>query len=93
MGCSVACRGATTDRRRRFFAESTGLSASSVGRAFVARTAALLKDFKARRFDDQTFAVLLLDGKYLAGMQMIIAMGITTEGEKVVLGHRGVSHC
>ncbi len=68
------------------FAESTGLSASSVGRAFVARTAELLKEFEDRRFDDHTFAVLLLDGKYLAGMQMIIAMGITTEGEKVVLG-------
>ena len=50
------------------------------------QTAALLKEFETRRFDQHTFAVLLLDGKYLAGMQMIVAMGITTEGEKVVLG-------
>ncbi len=50
------------------------------------QTAALLKEFETRRFDQHTFAVLLLDGKYLAGVQMIVAMGITTEGEKVVLG-------
>lgn len=68
------------------FMKSVGLSASSVGRTFVGHTAALLKKFEARRFDAQTFAVLLLDGKHLAGTQMIIAMGITTEGEKVVLG-------
>lgn len=68
------------------FVESIGLSASSIGRVFVTHTAALLEEFETRRFDKHTFAVLLLDGKYLAGRQMIIAMGITTEGEKVVLG-------
>ena len=68
------------------FTDSLGLSASSVGNAFVTQTAALLKEFETRRFDQHTFAVLLLDGKYLAGVQMIVAMGITTEGEKVVLG-------
>ena len=68
------------------FTDSLGLSASSIGNAFITQTAALLKAFETRRFDQHTFAVLLLDGKYLAGMQMIVAMGITTEGEKVVLG-------
>ncbi len=70
----------------QIFMDSMGLSASSVGNVFVAHTAALLEEFETRRFDNQTFAVLLLDSKYLAGMQMIVAMGITTEGEKIVLG-------
>ena len=68
------------------FTDSLGLSASSIGNAFITQTAALLEAFETRRFDQHTFAVLLLDGKYLAGMQMTVAMGITTEGEKVVLG-------
>ena len=59
---------------------------AALATAFVTQTAALLKAFETRRFDQHTFAVLLLDGKYLAGVQMIVAMGITTEGEKVVLG-------
>ena len=67
-------------------AESFGLSASSVGRRFVAETAKSLEAFMNRRFDDQTFIAISLDGKTLRGRQMILCLGITVTGEKLILG-------
>ena len=67
-------------------AESFGLSASSVGRRFVAETAKTLEAFMNRRFDDQTFIAISLDGKTLRGRQMILCLGITVTGEKLILG-------
>ena len=67
-------------------AESFGLSASSVGRRFVAETAKSLEEFMNRRFDDQTFIAISLDGKTLRDRQMILCLGITVTGEKFILG-------
>ncbi len=67
-------------------AESFGLSASSLGRRFVAETAKSLETFMNRRFDDQTFIAISLDGKTLRGRQMILCLGITVTGKKFILG-------
>ena len=66
--------------------EAFGLSKSSVSRRFVQASAAALAAFHTRRHDDRQWLVLLLDGKTFAEDQVVIALGVTTEGEKRVLG-------
>ena len=63
-----------------------GISPSSVSREFVAQSAAALEEFQKRRFEENDFVALFIDGKYLAGQQMIIVLGITSKGQKIVLG-------
>ena len=63
-----------------------GLAKSSVSRRFVGASAQALRQFHERRHDDATWLVLLLDGKSFASDQVVIALGVTTTGEKRVLG-------
>lgn len=63
-----------------------GLSQSSVSRAFQERSAKALETFKERRFDEETFLALWIDGKYLARHQIVICMGLTEDGRKMPMG-------
>jgi putative transposase len=65
-------------------ARSTSKSAAS--RAFVARTTETLAELLSRRLDDVRLAVLMVDGIDLKGRTNIVALGITTEGQKLPLG-------
>lgn len=66
--------------------EAFGLSKSTVSRRFVQASAAALQQFHSRRHDDRQWLVLLLDGKTFAEDQVVIALGVTTDGEKRILG-------
>jgi len=63
-----------------------GLSRSSVSREFVEASAQTLREFQERDLSEHDFAVLFLDGKTFAEDTMVIALGITLEGEKKLLG-------
>ena len=63
-----------------------GLAKSSVSRRFVRTSATALRQLQERRHDDAEWLVLLLDGKHFAADQMVIALGVTTTGEKRILG-------
>lgn len=67
-------------------ADSFGLSQSTISRRFVDRSAEALKEFQERSLADDAFVALWIDGKHLAGEQMVICMGMTDAGEKKVLG-------
>ena len=67
------------------FVDSFGLSQSSVSRRFVERSRRALETFEARRFDEERFLALWLDGKYLAKEQIVIALGLTEDGRKLPL--------
>jgi len=67
-------------------AAARSTSKSAVSREFVAKTAENLAALLARRLDDVRLAVLMLDGIELKGRCCVVALGITTEGEKVPLG-------
>lgn len=67
-------------------AESFGLSKSSVSSRFIEATAEKLKEFESRRYDHMDFLAVFMDGKHLAKQQIIIALGITLQGDKVPLG-------
>jgi len=63
-----------------------GLTKSSVSRRFVRATARSLQQLHERRHDDAEWLVLLLDGKTFASEQVVIALGVTSTGEKRILG-------
>src|SRR4029077_18563500 len=65
-----------------------GVQKSSVSRDFVRASAAQVKVLAERRFDGMHFPVILIDGVEYAGETMIVAVGITADGTKGVLGQR-----
>ncbi len=66
--------------------EAFGLSASSVSRRFIRASAKQLQALQERRLDAYDVVALLLDGKTFAADEMVVALGVTVTGEKVVLG-------
>jgi transposase-like protein len=65
-----------------------GVAKSSVSREFVRASAAGVKTLAERRFDGDRFPVVLIDGVEYAGETMVVALGITEDGTKRVLGLR-----
>jgi len=63
-----------------------GLSPSSVSRRFLRASARKLQQLCERRLESYDFVALFLDGKTFPEDEMIIALGITLSGEKVILG-------
>ncbi len=63
-----------------------GLSASSVSRRFIRASAKQLQTLQERRLDEYDVVALILDGKTFAADEMVVALGITVTGEKVILG-------
>ena len=61
-------------------------SRSAVSRTFVERTRRSLGELMSRRLDDVRLAVMMIDGLELQGRTNVVALGITTEGEKIPLG-------
>lgn len=65
--------------------DSFGLSSATISRQFVERSSQAIEEFCSRRFDDLDVVGLLIDGKPLAGEQMIVALAVTIKGDKVPL--------
>ncbi|MCS3668065.1 transposase-like protein [Salinibacter ruber] len=68
------------------FVDGFGLSQSSVSRRFQKRAQKALEEFENRSLEEENFLALWIDGKHVAGEQMIICMGVTEAGYKKVLG-------
>lgn len=66
--------------------QAFGLTPSTVSRRFIRASARKLRAFLERRLDRYDIAVLLLDGKTFAEDEMVLALGVTVTGEKVLLG-------
>lgn len=65
-----------------------GVKKSSVSRGFVRASAREVQRLAERRFEDERFAVIFIDAQPYAGEMMVAALGITTAGEKRLLGLR-----
>lgn len=63
-----------------------GLSSSTVSRSFIQASAAMLREFQERDLSGEDVLALILDGKRFADSTMVIALGITSGGEKRFLG-------
>ncbi len=62
--------------------DSFGLSASSISRHFIEHSTQAVEAFTNRSLEEEHYIALFIDGKHLAGEQMIIVLGITAEGIK-----------
>jgi putative transposase len=69
-------------------AEACGVKKSSVSRGFVRASAASLAAWAARRLEGRRYVAVFLDGVEYAGETLIVALGLTSEGHKQVLGLR-----
>lgn len=66
--------------------ETFGIKKSSVSRKFIRASARKLKECLERDLSGEDIIAIFIDGKYFADNEIIIALGITIEGEKIVLG-------
>jgi transposase-like protein len=66
--------------------EAFGLSRSSVSRRYIAATARKLQALQERRLERYRFVAVVLDGKTFAEDTLVTALGLTVEGDKVLLG-------
>lgn len=66
--------------------EAFGLSASTVSRRFIRASARKLRELSERRLESYDLVALMLDGQTFAEDEMVVAVGITITGEKVLLG-------
>ncbi|MGC9962959.1 MAG: IS256 family transposase [Acidimicrobiales bacterium] len=65
---------------------SRSTSKSAVSRRFVAATEKALSDLLARDLSELDVAVIMIDGKEVAGQCVVVALVITTDGHKVPVG-------
>ena len=63
-----------------------GIKKSSVSRRFIKASARKLKECLERDLSSHDILAIFIDGKSFADNQIIIALGITLEGKKIVLG-------
>jgi len=80
----VSCR--RYEESARLVPEVFGLSGTTVSRRYIEASAKKLKELRERRLDNLDIISIFIDGKVFAEDEMIIAVGITMSGEKVVLG-------
>ena len=69
-------------------AEGFGVKRSSVSRAFAMASAKKIAELRERRLDDVRFPVIFIDGIGWAETTMVVALGISQDGSKRVLGFR-----
>ncbi len=65
---------------------SRGTTRSAVSRHFVARTQAQVENFLSRSLEDETYPVLMIDGKGFGEHLLIVILGIAPDGRKRILG-------
>lgn len=66
--------------------EVFGLSGSSVSRRFIRASSARLRALMERDLSGHDFVALFVDGKSFGDDEMVIAVGVTLDGTKVMLG-------
>jgi transposase-like protein len=70
----------------RSIPEAFGLSKSSVSRRYIRASQRKLRELLNRRLDKEDILAVFVDGKSFQEDGIILAVGITLEGEKVILG-------
>lgn len=74
------------ERVARTAADSFSLSQSTVSRHFTEEAARALEELETRGLADEQYLAIWMDGKQLRGRQVVIAIGLTKDGRKRVLG-------
>jgi len=66
--------------------EAFGLGPSTVSRRFITASTRKLRELMERRLETQDIIAIVIDGKTFKDDEMIIALRVTIEGKKVILG-------
>jgi transposase-like protein len=66
--------------------EAFGMSGSSISRRYIRASARELKKLCERRLEGYDIVVLILDGKSFGSDEMVIALGVSSDGRKIPLG-------
>jgi transposase-like protein len=66
--------------------DAFGVAPSTVSRRFIRASTRKLQGFMERRLDTYDLVALIIDGKTFQEDEMIIALGVTVGGKKIVLG-------
>ena len=66
--------------------EALSLSASTVSRRYIRASRRKLKDLMERKLDLYDFVAIVIDGKSFGEDGIIMAVGVTMKGQKVLLG-------
>ena len=72
----------------REFTEAYGLEKSAVSEHFIEASREKLQEMMERRLDKTRLCALLIDATPFAGQQLVVAMGISQDGRKMILGLR-----
>jgi len=72
----------------RQFSEAYGLEKSAISEHFIEASRTKLKEMMERRLDKLKLCALLIDATPFAGQQMVVALGISQDGRKTILGIR-----
>jgi transposase-like protein len=66
--------------------ETFGIKKTSVCRRFIRASAKRLREFMERDLSGYDIVAIFIDGKFLADNEIVIALGVTMAGDKVLLG-------
>ena len=66
--------------------ETFGIKKSSVSRKFIRASGKRLEAFLKRDLSNYDIVAIFIDGKFFAENELVIALGVTLTGEKIVLG-------
>ena len=72
----------------REFSEAYGLEKSAISEHFIDASREKLKGVMERRLDQTRLCALLIDATPFEGQQMVVALGISEDGRKTILGIR-----
>ena len=72
----------------REFAEAYGLEKSAISEHYIEASRDKLKEMMERRLDKMRLCALVIDATPFAGQQMVVALGISQDGRKTILGIR-----
>jgi putative transposase len=66
--------------------ETFGIKKTSVCRRFIRASGKKLKEFMERDLSQHDIVAIFIDGKWFAENEIVIALGVTVDGNKVLLG-------
>jgi len=72
----------------REFREAYGLEKSAISEHFIEASREKLKQMMERRLDKTRLCALLIDATPFQGQQLVVALGISEDGRKTILGIR-----
>jgi transposase-like protein len=74
------------ERAAEHVPETFGIKKTSISRKFIRASGKRLEAFLNRDLSGHDIVAIFIDGKFFADNEMVIALGITLSGEKVLLG-------